>query len=55
MSFGGVVNGKPSDGKHSWLIPTDNWADIEDWHWACQLQQAQAMRFGVEYMRSSNR
>lgn len=52
VSFGGVVNGKPSDGKHSWLIPTDDWADIEDWHWACQLQQAQAMRFGVEHMRS---
>lgn len=52
VSFGGVVNGKPSDGEHSWLIPTDNWADIEDWHWACQLQQAQAMRFGVEHMRS---
>lgn len=33
VSFGGVVNGKPSDGEHSWLIPTDNWADIEDWHW----------------------
>lgn len=52
VSFGGVVNGKPSDGPHSWLIPTDNWDDIQDWHWACQLQQAQAMRFGVEYMRS---
>ena len=52
VSFGGVVNGKPSDGEHSWLIPTDNWADIENWHWACQLQQAQAMRFGVEHMRS---
>ena len=52
VSFGGVVNGKPSNGEHSWLIPTDNWADIEDWHWACQLQQAQAMRFGVEHMRS---
>lgn len=52
VSFGGVVNGKPSDGEHSWLIPTDNWADIEDWHWACQLQQAQAIRFGVEHMRS---
>ncbi len=52
VSFGGVTNGKPSDGEHSWLIDTDNWADIEDWHWACQLQQAQAMRFGVEHMRS---
>ena len=52
VSFGGVVNGKPSDGEHSWLIPTDEWTDIEDWHWACQLQQAQAMRFGVEHMRS---
>ncbi|OZG62834.1 Mannosidase [Bifidobacterium lemurum] len=52
VSFGGVVNGDPSDGEHSWLIPTDDWNDIEDWHWACQLQQAQAMRFGVEHMRS---
>lgn len=39
-------------GNHSWLIPTDEWADIEDWHWACQLQQAQAIRFGVAHMRS---
>ena len=52
VSFGGVVNGKPSDGEHSWLIPTENLADIEDWHLACQLQQAQAMSFGVEHMRS---
>lgn len=52
VSFGGVVNGKPSDGPHSWLIPTDDWSNLEDWHWACQLQQAQALRFGVEYMRS---
>ena len=52
VSYGGVVNGTPSDGEHSWLIPTDHWADIEDWHWACQLQQAQALRFGVEHMRS---
>lgn len=52
VSFGGVVNGTPKDGEHSWLIPTDDWADIEDWHWATQLQQAQAMRFGVEHMRS---
>lgn len=52
VSFGGVVNGKPTDGEHSWLIPTDTWDDIQDWHWACQLQQAHAMRFGVEHMRS---
>ena len=52
VSFGGVVHGTPKDGEHSWLIPTDDWADIEDWHWATQLQQAQAMRFGVEHMRS---
>ncbi|KFI61993.1 glycoside hydrolase family 2 protein [Bifidobacterium cuniculi] len=52
VSFGGVVNGKPKDGPHSWLIPTDTWDDIEDWHWACQLQQAQAMRFGVQHFRS---
>lgn len=52
VSYGGAVNGKPSDGEHSWLIPTDEWNSIEDWHWACQLQQAQAIRFGVEHMRS---
>ncbi|NMM98180.1 glycoside hydrolase family 2 protein [Bifidobacterium olomucense] len=52
VSYGGVVNGRPSDGEHSWLIPTDRWASIEDWHWACQLQQAQAIRFGVSHMRS---
>ncbi|MEE1295441.1 MAG: glycoside hydrolase family 2 protein [Bifidobacterium sp.] len=52
VSFGGVVNGTPKDGPHSWLIPTDAWEDIEDWHWACQLQQAQALRFGVEHFRS---
>ena len=52
ISYGGVVNGHRSDGPHSWLIPSDRWEDIEDWHWACQLQQAQAIRFGVEYMRS---
>lgn len=40
------------DGVRSWLIPTDSWSDVEDWHWACQLQQAQAIRFGVEHMRS---
>ncbi|WP_240541603.1 glycoside hydrolase family 2 protein [Bifidobacterium callimiconis] len=40
------------DGTRDWLIPTDEWASIEDWHWACQLQQAQAIRFGVEHMRS---
>ncbi|MBT1161958.1 glycoside hydrolase family 2 protein [Bifidobacterium sp. SO1] len=52
VSYGGVVNGSPSDGEHSWLIPTDEWTSIEDWHWACQLQQAQAVRFGVAHMRS---
>ncbi|MEJ5921406.1 hypothetical protein [Bifidobacterium thermophilum] len=41
-----------ADGSRDWLIPTDNWDDIEDWHWACQLQQAQTIRFGVEHMRS---
>lgn len=40
------------DGARSWLIPTDMWDDVQDWHWACQLQQAQAIRFGVEHMRS---
>lgn len=52
VSFGGVVNGTPKDGEHSWLIPSDTWANMHDWHWATQLQQAQAMRFGVEHMRS---
>ena len=52
ISYGGVVNGHRSDGPHSWLIPSDRWDDIEDWHWACQLQPAQVIRFGVEYMRS---
>ena len=41
-----------ADGTRDWLIPTDVWTNIEDWHWACQLQQAQAIRFGVEHMRS---
>ncbi|MFT8537108.1 glycoside hydrolase family 2 protein [Bifidobacterium aquikefiri] len=41
-----------SDGSRDWLIDSDHWDDIEDWHWACQLQQAQAIRFGVEHMRS---
>ncbi len=25
---------------------------IEDWHWTCQLNQAHAVRFGVEHLRS---
>lgn len=41
-----------ADGTRDWLLPSDEWGSIEDWHWACQLQQAHAMRFGVEYMRS---
>ncbi|OZG68588.1 glycoside hydrolase family 2 protein [Bifidobacterium eulemuris] len=41
-----------ADGTRDWLIPTDYWSDVEDWHWACQLQQAHAIRFGVEHMRS---
>lgn len=41
-----------SDGSRDWLIDTDRWDDVEDWHWACQLQQAQALRFGVAHMRS---
>lgn len=40
------------DGSVDWCIPTDQWDDIEDWHWAAQLQQAHAVRFGVEHMRS---
>lgn len=39
-------------GWRRWLIDTDQWNDIEDWHWAAQLQQAQAVRFAVEHMRS---
>lgn len=41
-----------TNGMRDWLIDTDHWENIEDWHWACQLQQAQAVRFGVEHMRS---
>lgn len=40
------------DGSRSWLLPTDTWDDPQDWHWATQLQQAQAIEFGVAYMRS---
>jgi beta-mannosidase len=29
-------------------VPTD----IRDWHWATQLNQARAIRFGIEYFRS---
>ncbi|MEK0305942.1 glycoside hydrolase family 2 protein [Bifidobacterium favimelis] len=47
-----LPDGSRTDGGHSWLIPGDRWADMEDWHWACQLQQAQAIRFGVAHMRS---
>ena len=43
---------RDANGKRSWLLSTDQWDDIEDWHWACQLQQAQAIRFGVNHMRS---
>ena len=52
ISDGGVVNGHRSDGTHSWLISSDRREDIEDWRWDCQLQPAQVIRFGVEYMRS---
>lgn len=41
-----------ADGSRNWLLPTDSWKDPEDWHWACQLQQAQAIRFGVSHFRS---
>ena len=40
------------DGTWDWLLDTDRWDDIEDWHWACQLQQAQAIRYGIDHMRS---
>ena len=52
ISYGGVVNGHRSDGTHSWLISSDRREDIEDWRWDCQLQPAQVIRFGVEYMCS---
>ncbi|MEE8738413.1 MAG: glycoside hydrolase family 2 protein [Bifidobacterium sp.] len=45
-------DGVDAQGRHSWLIDTDRWDDMEDWHWACQLQQAQAIRFAVSHMRS---
>lgn len=40
------------NGKRNWLIPSDAWQTLEDWHWACQLQQAHAIDFGVSHMRS---
>lgn len=40
------------DGSYDWLLATDRWQDAEDWHWACQLQQAQAIRFGTGHMRA---
>lgn len=40
------------DGTTSWLLPTDTWDDPQDWHWATQLQQAQAVAFGISHMRS---
>lgn len=43
---------RDKNGHRDWLIESDRWADLEDWHWACQLQQAQAVRYGVEHMRS---
>ncbi len=33
-------------------VPADPVADIEDWHWAMQLQQAHAVAFGIEHFRS---
>ena len=41
-----------AEGEARWLIDSDHWEDIEDWHWAAQLQQAQAVRFAIEHMRS---
>ncbi|QOL32694.1 glycoside hydrolase family 2 protein [Bifidobacterium eulemuris] len=37
---------------NQWLLDSDRWENVEDWHWACQLQQAQAVRFGAEHMRA---
>lgn len=28
------------------------WSNIDDWHWATQLNQARAIRFGIEHFRS---
>ncbi|MGH3370429.1 MAG: glycoside hydrolase family 2 protein, partial [Nocardioidaceae bacterium] len=28
------------------------WRDIDDWHWVTQLNQARAIRFGIEHFRS---
>ncbi|WP_166982627.1 glycoside hydrolase family 2 protein [Paramicrobacterium fandaimingii] len=28
------------------------WRDIDEWHWATQLNQAHAIRFGIEHFRS---
>ena len=39
-------------GDAHWLVPSDDWGSTEDWHWACQLQQAQAIAFGLGHMRS---
>lgn len=41
-----------AQGGARWLIDTDRWDNIEDWHWAAQLQQAQAVRFAIAHMRS---
>ena len=42
-------NAKLQRGLHGHLPePTD----IRDWHWATQLNQARAIRFGIEYFRS---
>ncbi|GAB2972344.1 glycoside hydrolase family 2 protein [Frigoribacterium salinisoli] len=42
-------NGKLERGLHGHLpVP----ATIEDWHWATQLNQAAAVRFGIEHFRS---
>ncbi|GAA1876769.1 glycoside hydrolase family 2 protein [Lapillicoccus jejuensis] len=33
-------------------VPADPVTDLEDWHWAMQLQQAHAVAFGIEHFRS---
>lgn len=40
------------DGFHSFVLPSDTWKNPQDWHWATQLQQAQAVAFGIRHMRS---
>lgn len=42
-------NLKLARGLHGHLPP---WRDIDEWHWATQLNQAHAIRYGIEHFRS---